>query len=91
MKFLEQHVESSISTRDSYLKQFDIGQRSLLDLLDTENEVFSSKNALIAAKYDYMAAQYRLVQGMGEILDLMKVDMAPLASTDLQELVDTES
>ncbi|SFG06084.1 TolC family outer membrane protein [Neptunomonas qingdaonensis] len=85
LAFFEKHVDSSSQTRDSYLKQFNIGQRSLLDLLDTENEVFSSKNALIAAKYDYLLAQYRLVNGMGEMLELLKVDLEPLASTALPE------
>jgi adhesin transport system outer membrane protein len=84
LTFFEQHVKASTQTRDSYLKQFNIGQRSLLDLLDTENEVFSSKNAMIAAKYDYLLAQYRLINGMGEMLDLLKVNLDPLASTSLE-------
>ncbi|WP_293265334.1 TolC family outer membrane protein [Neptunomonas sp.] len=83
LTFFKQHVESSTQTRDSYLKQFNIGQRSLLDLLDTENEVFSSKNSMIAAKYDYLVAQYRLLNGMGEMLELLNVDLGSLASTDL--------
>lgn len=85
LAFFEQHVDSSTQTRDSYLKQFSIGQRSLLDLLDTENEVFASKNALIAAKYDYLLSQYRLLNGMGEMLQSLKVDLNPLASTALGE------
>ncbi|SIS80249.1 TolC family outer membrane protein [Neptunomonas antarctica] len=84
LAFFEQHVNASTQTRDSYLKQFNIGQRSLLDLLDTENEVFASKNAMIAAKYDYLLAQYRLINGTGEMLDLLKVDLEPLASTSLE-------
>jgi adhesin transport system outer membrane protein len=83
LTFFKQHVDSSTQTRDSYLKQFNIGQRSLLDLLDTENEVFSSKNSMITAKYDYLVAQYRLLSGMGEMLELLKVDLEPLASTAL--------
>lgn len=85
IKHLEQHVLSSTSTRDAYQKQFNIGQRSLLDLLDTESEVFSSKNAFIAAKYDHLLSQYRLLNGMGEMLDRLSVDVEPLASTDLPE------
>ncbi|WP_240656885.1 TolC family outer membrane protein [Neptunomonas marina] len=76
LPFLEQHVESSAATRTSYEKQFNIGQRSLLDLLDTENEVFAAKNAFISGKYDYLIAQYRLLNGMGEILDVMGVKIA---------------
>jgi adhesin transport system outer membrane protein len=82
---LEQHVNSTEETRDAYFKQFSIGQRSLLDLLDTENEVFSSKNAYIEAKYDMLIAQYRLLNGTGEILDVLEVDVAPLASTEFSD------
>jgi adhesin transport system outer membrane protein len=39
---------------------------------------------MIAAKYDYLIAQYRLLNGMGEMLELLKVDLEPLASTSLE-------
>jgi adhesin transport system outer membrane protein len=78
MDFLEQHVTATESTRDSYLKQFNIGQRSLLDLLDTENEVFSSQNAFNEAIYDHMLAQYRLLSGTGELLDVLELDLKSL-------------
>ncbi|MFW1677893.1 TolC family outer membrane protein [Pontibacter sp. JAM-7] len=71
--YLQQHVVASEQTRNSYQKQFNIGQRSLLDLLDTENEVFSAKNDLTNALYDHMIAQYRLLNGMGQLLDTMQL------------------
>ena len=73
LPYLEQHVASSQETRNSYQKQFNIGQRSLLDLLDTENEVFSSKNDLTNALHDQLAAQYRVVNGMGTLLDTLNL------------------
>ncbi len=75
LPYLEQHVSSSQETRDSYHKQFDIGQRSLLDLLDTENEVFSSKNDLTNALHDQLVAQYRVVNGMGTLLDTLNLSL----------------
>lgn len=72
---LEQHVASSQETRNSYQKQFNIGQRSLLDLLDTENEVFSAKNDLVNALHDQMIAQYRVVNGMGTLLDALNLSL----------------
>ena len=90
LKHLEQHTISSEETRNSYLKQFNIGQRSLLDLLDTENEVFSSKNAYISAKYDYLIAQYRLLNGMGEMLDTMEVSIDSLSSTEFNDYLETQ-
>ncbi|MGH1430510.1 MAG: TolC family outer membrane protein [Neptuniibacter sp.] len=75
LSFLEQHVISSTATRDSYKKQFDIGQRSLLDLLDTENEVFSSKIDLTNAQYDHVVTHFRLLDGMGRLLEIMEITM----------------
>ncbi|WP_415888787.1 TolC family outer membrane protein [Neptuniibacter sp. SY11_33] len=72
---LEQHVASSQKTRNSYQKQFNIGQRSLLDLLDTENEVFSSKNDLTNALHDQLIAHYRVVNGMGTLLDTLNLSL----------------
>lgn len=72
---LEQHVAASQKTRNSYQKQFNIGQRSLLDLLDTENEVFSSKNDLTNALHDQLVAQYRVVNGMGTLLDTLNLSL----------------
>ncbi len=87
LDFLEQHVTSTESTRDSYLKQFNIGQRSLLDLLDTENEVFSSQNAFNEAIYDHMLAQYRLLSGTGELLDVMELDLSTIQGTNFVQKV----
>jgi adhesin transport system outer membrane protein len=73
--FLEQYVASTEKTRDSYQKQFDIGQRSLLDLLDTENEVFSAKNTLTDSTFDYLIAQYRVINGTGQLLSALDVSL----------------
>ncbi len=87
LDFLEQHVTSTERTRDSYLKQFNIGQRSLLDLLDTENEVFSAQNAFNEAIYDQMLAQYRLLSGTGELLDVLELDLSTLQGTSFVQNV----
>lgn len=82
--YLEQHVASSQETRNSYLKQFNIGQRSLLDLLDTENEVFSSKNDLTNALHDQLVAKYRVVNGMGTLLDSFNLSLPELNLGDVE-------
>ena len=73
--YLEQHVISSTSTRDSYQKQFNIGQRSLLDLLDTENEVFSSKLELSNTQHDHLIAHFRLLDGMGLLMETLDLSV----------------
>lgn len=64
---LTQHVESASSTRDAYVAQFDIGQRTLLDLLDSEVELFNAKAALIDGKYETDAAAYAVLAHMGDL------------------------
>lgn len=59
--FLEQHQLSSEKAREAYRQQFDIGQRSLLDLLDTENELFQARRAVVNARHDLVLAGYRVL------------------------------
>lgn len=67
-KYLEMHVRASLATKSAYQKQFNIGRRTLLDLLNTENEVVDSKRTLINAVYDQLFAQYRIFNSMGQLL-----------------------
>lgn len=66
--YLEQHRLSTEKARDAYRKQFDIGQRSLLDLLDTENELFQARRAYANAEFDLKGATVRTLAGTGTLL-----------------------
>ena len=66
-------VEANQNTRDVYAQQFDIGQRSLLDLLDATNELFLSKNDLITANYEELFANYRILASQGELVQSLGV------------------
>lgn len=68
MKYLEMHVRAATDTKAAYLKQFNIGRRTLLDLLNTENELVDSKRTLINATYDRLFSQYRIYNSMGKLL-----------------------
>lgn len=70
---LAQHVQAAQQSRDAYLGQFDLGQRTLLDLLDSEVELTDAKSALIDGKYETDAAAYAVLAHMG--------DLAPAAAT----------
>lgn len=65
IKYLEQRVASTTDTAASYTKQFNLGKRTLLDVLDTEAEVIDAKRALVEARYDGLYAQYRILNGLG--------------------------
>lgn len=80
MSFRETHVTSSEKSRDAYQQQFSLGQRTLLDLLDSENEVFRARTALVNTQYDEMFAMYRILNSMGMLLQGLNVQL-PEAAT----------
>jgi len=70
----------------AYRLQFDIGQRTLLDLLDTENELFQARRAVVNARHDLNIAYARTQAGLGTLLRAL--DLASLetgAEADLAQ------
>ncbi len=78
--YLDQHQLSTEKSRQAYRQQFDIGQRTLLDLLDTENEYFEARRAYVNAIYDQYAARARSLAAMGRLLGGLGVARAELPS-----------
>jgi adhesin transport system outer membrane protein len=66
--YLEQRVVSTEATAASYTKQFNLGKRTLLDVLDTEAEVIDARRSLVEARYDGLFAQYRILSGAGQLV-----------------------
>jgi adhesin transport system outer membrane protein len=81
---LNQHRLSSNRVRAAYSDQFDIGQRTLLDMLDAENEYFQSSRAHTDAKFNYNIALARVLAGMGQLVTTLEVTRNALPS--LQDL-----
>ncbi|MBK7136286.1 MAG: TolC family outer membrane protein [Rhodocyclales bacterium] len=74
--YLDQHQISIEKARDAYRKQFDIGQRTLLDLLDSENELFQARRAYGNAEHDLAIAYVRTHAGLGKLLTTLGVSKA---------------
>lgn len=71
--YRDQHQLSIEKAREAYRKQFDIGQRTLLDLLDTENEYFQARRAYANTEYDLKLAYARTYAAQGELLNKLGV------------------
>jgi adhesin transport system outer membrane protein len=71
--YLETYQAAAAKTREAYRRQFDIGQRTLLDLLDSENEYFDARRAYTNARYDLLVAQARTLAGTGQLLHALGV------------------
>ena len=70
---LEQHVQSMTRVREAYKQQFQLGQRSLLDLLDTENELFQAQRSLVNGRYDLELAAARVLAPRGQLLNALRI------------------
>ena len=80
--YLDRNVVSIQKARDAYRQQFDIGQRSLLDLLNSENELYTAKRSYVQAEEDLATAIVRTYAGMGTLvagLGLKRPDSQDLA------------
>ncbi|HEV7913578.1 MAG TPA: TolC family outer membrane protein [Albitalea sp.] len=74
---LDRNTLSIEKARDAYRQQFDIGQRSLLDLLNAENEVYTAKRAYANAEFDLALAYARTHAAMSQLtsqLGIARVD-----------------
>ena len=65
---LESNLASQESSKDAYKQQFEIGQRSLLDMLDGVNEYFVTRNSLLSAEVDLRKAEQRAAAAIGILL-----------------------
>lgn len=74
----EEATRFNVITRDAYLEQFNLGQRSLLDVLDAENELFNSATEQVTAAGNVLVGAYRLQALAGTMLPAMGIDTNPL-------------
>lgn len=79
LEFLTAHRDASERVLDAYRKQFGIGQRTLLDVLDSENELFNARTARVTGRYTVTLSIYRLIGSTGGLLSAL--DIAPPADS----------
>ncbi|MEK8047160.1 TolC family outer membrane protein [Ideonella margarita] len=65
--YLDRNVVAIERARDAYRQQFDIGQRSLLDLLNAENELYTARRSYALALFDKRIAEARTHAGIGQL------------------------
>lgn len=70
---LEERVINAAQVVSAYRQQFELGQRTLLDVLDTENELFQSRSDLVEGEYDVHFAHWAILQTMGDALNVLGI------------------
>ena len=67
---------------EAYTKEYELGQRSLIDLLNAYNQLFNARVQLESTKGTAVFADYQLLAAMGQLLAYLKaptsVDAEPL-------------
>lgn len=89
--YRKQHQDSIENARLAYRKQYDIGQRTLLDLLDTENEYFQSRRNFTNAEMDLSTAYARTYAGQGLLLKKLGVARSDVGEYPREEYMDREN
>lgn len=70
---LDRNVLAIEKARDAYRQQFDIGQRSLLDLLNAENELYTAKRSYANAEHDLQLAYARTHAAKGTLTSTLGI------------------
>ncbi|MCG9713173.1 TolC family outer membrane protein [Shewanella insulae] len=71
--YIRDHVIAAKDTQVAYSQQFNLGQRTLLDLLDTENELFEARKDYLDTEYDEIISEYRILNATGRLLESLRV------------------
>jgi adhesin transport system outer membrane protein len=80
-----EYVETTTRVRAAYQDQFGLGQRTLLDLLDSENELYNAGRRYTEVRYTEELAMYRVLASEGELLRTQRV-VLPAEAVALSEV-----
>lgn len=67
-QFLVEHVKLSLETMNAFKEEYQLGRRTLLELLDMENELQNAKKALVESRFSTMLAYFRVMHVTGMLL-----------------------
>ena len=85
LTLLDRNVLAIEKARDAYRQQFDIGQRSLLDLLNAENELYTARRAYSNAEHDLGTANARTQAAMQKLVATLGLKPAADTGVDMSD------
>ncbi len=71
---LKDYKKFSFKTLSLYSKEYDLGRRSLLDLLSAQNDFIGAKSQIINNEYSMLFAKYRILDAMGILVSSITED-----------------
>jgi len=81
---LTRQSEAARRVIDAYTKEYELGQRTLIDLLDARNSYFNSLVSIISTRAVAVFADYQLLAAMGHLLEYIKTAPPPEADPLVQ-------
>ena len=66
--YLSEHVKLSAKTLGAFKEEYYVGRRTLLDLLNMENEYTDAELSLTQSQFSYLTSLYQLMQATGSLL-----------------------
>jgi len=81
----QEALQYSLESLDMYLMQFNVGQRSLLDVLDATNEVFSNKVQLETATSNRNFTLYKFLALEGQLMKTLEVASSTYEEMPMEE------
>ena len=72
---LNKHIEAAKKTVHDYYKEYEVGRRSLVDLLNSQLELNAAKNKTIVAFYAQQEAYYTILSYSGELLETFNITL----------------
>ncbi|MCH2157551.1 MAG: TolC family outer membrane protein [Oleiphilaceae bacterium] len=75
IEVLREYVVSAKQAETLYNSQFQVNRRSLLDLLDSSNELFEARKSYLDTEYSLLTDQYRLMHIQGFLLESMRINI----------------
>lgn len=86
MPDLRRHVTASESTTGAYKRQFQVGKRTVLDVLDSQNEYYTAEQDLINERYALLLAKYRLLNSEGKLVEHLGISLPEEACIPYHDL-----
>jgi adhesin transport system outer membrane protein len=73
--YIQKNIDAIKQTVVDYREEYDLGRRSLIDLLNIELEYNAAKNRMVTTQYDHYLAYYQILSYTGKLLEDMGIDI----------------
>ncbi|WP_041277540.1 TolC family protein [Desulfotalea psychrophila] len=93
-EYLSEHVTLSAKTLNAFKEEYYVGRRTLLDLLNMENEYTDAQLSFTESQFSHLIAIYRIMQATGALLsehDTGLRGMLQIAADEKDDLFDAEN